>query len=617
MRKLCLFSGGFALAAAAYIWLLHGAPWILLLILAGLAAVLVVCKTSITRRAFVCVLGLLVGLCWCRGYEALFLRPLQAYTGRELPITAQAASAPRETSYGYAIDVTLRVGSRSCAAVLYYTDADGAPLPGDALSCRAKLTSAQEKLAQGSSYTLSRGELLAASCRGTLHVTASAASVRYAPARFACRLAEALRASFDADTAGFVQALLLGDKANLSYADKNDLALAGVYHAVAVSGMHVSILLGMVLLLCGANHKLAALVGLPTAAFFILMTGAPASAVRAGVMQAILLCAPLLRRDYDPPTAIAAALLLLLGQNPWAILDAGLQLSFASTAGIVLFSGPLYRAISKHARLARALRSSSLPAGLLRRMLTALCCTVSSMVFALPITALQFGEVSLVAPVVNVLVLWLISLVFCAGLLTALLALVLPGAAAVCGWVLSWPVRLIWLLVRGAAALPFAALYPDNGYLLAATICLYGLILLLVLRPGRVRLMQTLCAALALVAFCWGLSNADYRLPSGSFTVLDVGQGQCLVSRVGESVSIIDCGGQEDISGEYAARYLLARGVWHADRLILTHFDADHCNGAVQLLRRVRIDTLYLPDISPQSPCAHRFFSPRSRVERG
>lgn len=83
--------------------------------------------------------------------------------------------------------------------------------------------------------------------------------------------------------------------------------------------------------------------------------------------------------------------------------------------------------------------------------------------------------------------------------------------------------------------------------------------------------------------------------------MLDVGQGQCLVSRSGESVSVIDCGGQEDASGETAARFLLARGVTQVDRLILTHFDADHCNGVRQLLRRVRVKTLYVPDVSPEN----------------
>ena len=556
MRRLCLFTGGFAAAAGLYLFLLHGAPGVLLAALAAVCALLFLLRRPILRRAAVCVLGLLAGFAWCRGYEALFLCPFSALSGETAAFSAQALATPQESSYGQSVSARLTLDGKSCTAVIYFDEADGEILPGSLLSGTAKFTTAQEKHLRGKDYDLSRGVFLTASCRGPLHAEPGRASVWLAPAMLAERLRAAIQSAFPSDTASFVQALLLGDKTGLSYADKNDLAIAGIYHAVAVSGMHVSILLGMILLLCGGNHRLAAALGLPAAVFFIVMTGAPASAVRAGVMQALVLCAPLVRRENDPPTTICAALLVLLMQNPWSLLSA---------------------------------------------MLTALCCTISSMVFALPITALQFGTVSLAAPVVNVLALWMLSIVFCAGLLTALLALALPAAAGVCAWALSWPVRLVLLIVRSAAKLPFAALYLENGYLIAAAAFLYGLALLLALRPRAVRFWQAAAAAVLVTACCMGLSCADYALPEACFSMLDVGQGQCLVSRSGESVSVIDCGGQEDASGETAARFLLARGVTQVDRLILTHFDADHCNGVRQLLRRVRVKTLYVPDVSPEN----------------
>lgn len=602
MRRLCLFSGGLALAAALYVYAVHAAPWPLLLGLAVLCGGLFLLRKAGTCRAAVCVLGILMGFAWCRGYEALFLRPLERYAGQELPFAAEALAAPQQTTYGQSCEVRLKLGGQSCTAVLYFDEADADIRPGDTLSGLARITTAQERLRRGSDYDISRGLLLSASCRGTLHVQkALAVPLRLLPARFAQRLRSAVTAVFPADTAGFVRALLLGDRSGLRYAARNELAIAGIYHAVAVSGMHVSILLGMILLLCGGNHPLAAALGLPAAACFILMAGAPASAVRAGVMQAIVLCAPLLRRDYDPPTAIFAALLVLLAQNPWAVRDVGLQLSFASTAGIVLFAGRLYRALTDHRQLQRWLRPKTPLRWLLRAMLTALCCTLSSMVFALPITAVQFGEISLAAPVVNVLVLWLLSIVFCGAMLTALLALALPAAAAIPAAALSWPVRLVQLVAHGAAKVPFAALYPENGYLIAAAVFLYALVLLLALRPGTVRLWHALAAAVVVTGCCMALSCADAALPASSFAMLDVGQGQCLVSRTGGSVTVIDCGGAEDASGETAARYLLARGMPRVDRLILTHFDADHCNGVRQLLRRVQVDTLYIPELSPSS----------------
>ncbi len=615
MRRLCLFSGGFAMAAVLYLFVLHGAPWALLAALAAVYALLLLLRRPVLRRAAVCVLGLLAGLVWCRGYEALFLYPFASLSGETAAISAQALAAPQASSYGQSVSARLTLDGKSCTAVIYFDEADGEIQPGSRLSGTAKLTTAQEKHARGKDYDLSRGVFLTASCRGTLHVEAGKASVWLAPALLAERLRAAIRTAFPTDTAGFVQALLLGDKAGLSYADKNELAIAGIYHAVAVSGMHVSILLGMILLLCGGNHRLAAALGLPAAAFFIVMTGAPASAVRAGVMQALVLCAPLVRRENDPPTTICAALLVLLAQNPWSLLSVGLQLSFASTAGIVFFAGGLYRSLSENRLLSRLLRPKNVLSSLLRAMLTALCCTISSMVFALPITALQFGMVSLAAPVVNVLALWMLSIVFCAGLLTALLALALPAAAAVCAWVLSWPVRLVLLIVRGAAGLPFAALYLENGYLIAAAVFLYGLALLLALRPRAVRFWQAAVAAMLVTACCMGLSCADYALPGSCFSMIDVGQGQCLVSRSGKAVSVIDCGGQEDASGETAARYLLARGMTQVDRLILTHFDADHCNGVRQLLRRVRVKTLYVPELSPESPLRTKILFAAAQVE--
>ena len=601
MRRLCLFTGGFAAAAGLYLFLLHGAPGVLLAALAAVCALLFLLRRPILRRAAVCVLGLLAGFAWCRGYEALFLRPFADLSGETAAFSAQALATPQESSYGQSVSARLTLDGKSCMTVIYFDEADGEILPGSLLSGTAKFTTAQEKHLRGKDYDLSRGVFLTASCRETLHAEPGRASVWLAPALFAERLRAAIQSAFPSDTAGFVQALLLGDKTGLRYEDQNDLAIAGIYHAVAVSGMHVSILLGMILLLCGGNHRLAAALGLPAAAFFIVMTGAPASAVRAGVMQALVLCAPLVRRENDPPTTICAALLVLLMQNPWSLLSVGLQLSFASTAGIVFFAGGLYRSLSENQFLTRLLRPKTVLSSLLRAMLTALCCTISSMVFALPITALQFGTVSLAAPVVNVLALWMLSIVFCAGLLTALLALALPAAAGVCAWALSWPVRLVLLLVRSAAKLPFAALYLENGYLIAAAAFLYGLALLLALRPRAVQFWQAAAAAVLVTACCMGLSCADYALPEACFSMLDVGQGQCLVSRSGESVSVIDCGGQEDASGETAARFLLARGVTQVDRLILTHFDADHCNGVRQLLRRVRVKTLYVPDVSPEN----------------
>ena len=93
MRRLCLFSGGFAMATALYLILLHAAPGVLLAALAAVCALLFLLRRPIAHRTAVCVLGLLTGFAWCRGYEALFLRPFASLSGETAAFSAQKRNA--------------------------------------------------------------------------------------------------------------------------------------------------------------------------------------------------------------------------------------------------------------------------------------------------------------------------------------------------------------------------------------------------------------------------------------------------------------------------------------------------------------------------------------------
>ena len=82
MRRLCLFTGGFAAAAGLYLFLLHGAPSVLLAALAAVCALLFLLRRPILRRAAVCVLGLLAGFAWCRGTRRFFCAHLRRFPAK-------------------------------------------------------------------------------------------------------------------------------------------------------------------------------------------------------------------------------------------------------------------------------------------------------------------------------------------------------------------------------------------------------------------------------------------------------------------------------------------------------------------------------------------------------
>lgn len=593
MRRLCRFALGLAAGCALCV---TGHALLAWLVAAGLFAVLAVLRRRrIARRLLPVFLGAALAALWCAGYRAVRVQPLQALCAqKQTTLCAEILEYPQKTSYGYGVLGRMRVEGRYYQLVLYYSD-EAALSPGDTVFCEAKLRAANADALGRDEYYASRGVWLRASARGTLSVQKGKPALRHLPVLAARRMQGVCAACFPGDAAGFLTALLTGDKSGLTFSQKNDLELAGIYHVVAVSGMHVSLLAGLVAALCAGRRRLGALLGVPLVWFFVLMTGANASAVRAGLMQTLLLLAPLAQREHDAPTALALALTVLLLENPWSLYNVGLLLSFSSTLGILLFAGKLSRAAMKSRSYSALREKAPRLARLFAPAITAVSCSVAASAFSLPICAVYFALVSVSGFLTNALCLGLISFVFSAGLAVCVLGIAAPALAAGAGWLLAWPVRLILWAVGLLARVPYGAVTLQSPYALIFTVFFFLTVWLLCLWPGKVRASLAAGSLLVVFSVCMALAALEYQSAGFTFTALDVGQGQCLVYTADGETSVIDCGGREDESGELAARYLLTNGAGTLERLILTHLDADHCNGARQLLSRVKVRTLYLP----------------------
>ena len=595
MRKLVLFCGGFA-GACLFLCLAMPGAWVLpSAIAAGCAVVLCVfVRRRAARAALLCVLGLLTGLLWTTAYEVLFLKPLASLSEERAAYTVRVLEQAERTQYGWRAAVLAPVGGRGFEGVLYWEDDPPSVLqPGDTIKCDATAhrTDAQDEL-----YVRARGTMLTLRA-GSVTVTPCARpSVRFFPARLSARLQALCAEIFPEDVRGLFLALLTGVRTGLSEADTVSLQQAGVYHAVAISGMHVSILVWMI---SGAirSRRLKLFVCVPVLIVFTFMTGASPSTVRAALMQALLLCAPLMRREYDAPTALAAALLLLLVQDPWCIASAGLQLSFCAVAGLVLFYARTQRAML-NAKAFQWMAKKPMGKAVANAVTSGVSCTLSATALTLPLAAYYFGYCSLIAPLSNLLILWAVTVLFAGGFAVCFLGMVWLPAAKICGGVLAWLARYVLGAARLLARPMYAAVLTDDPYWLTFSALLWLSLLGLLCIPALRRwyAAAALCGAFLL---CAGLSCLSVRVPSFTCSVLDAGQGQCVTFRSGDFCAVIDCGGDRYTPkiGAYAARSLLQSGTRRVDALILTHYDRDHINGAAELMREVRVDTLYLPQM--------------------
>ena len=478
-------------------------------------------------------------------------------------------------------------------AIVYDNDFTGTQLvPGDRVRFTGRVRMADKLYGEDYDGYYSRGIYCKITAIEPVTLCQQGGGFRYLPVKLNRLLAERIGGLFPADCAAFMRALLLGDKSLLYEDEALALAMsrAGLMHTVAVSGMHVVFLVGLMQFLFGAGRR-SALTGMGLVWAFVLVTGASPSAVRAGVMQSLLLMAPVLRRENDPPTSLSLALALILLNNPYSAASVSLQLSFAAMAGILCFSGRIYGWFcARWKAVARRF--------LLRYLIGNLSTTLSVLVFTAPLTALYFGYVPLLSVVGNIAALWAVSLCFMGGWI-ACLASLLPLLGQGLAWLCAWLARYILLAARVIASLPGAVVYTETRGLWPWLAASYGLFILCGLfgrknwlRFGVPGLATVLSLCLLLRCTAW-----DYAKGRETIAVLDVGQGLCVAAMAGDSTVLIDCGSinSPDNAGELTGRYLLSRGRKSVDALMLTHFHQDHSNGVAMLMEMLELRQLIVP----------------------
>jgi competence protein ComEC len=225
-------------------------------------------------------------------------------------------------------------------------------------------------------------------------------------------------------------AVFLGDKQKLSPELKEKLNITGTRHIVAISGMHMVIMAEILLFLAlglGLWRSQAFYFVLIFLVLYIIMIGAPASAIRAGIMASLLLLAQKIGRLRSADRAIVFAATAMLMANPLLLkFDSGFQLSFIAALSIIYLKPILDKKIDNWPN----------PLGL-RDILTM---TLAAQIGTLPLLVFHFGRLSLISPLANLLIVPFLPMIMISGLILSLVGLIyLPLAK-----ILAWPV---WFLL--------------------------------------------------------------------------------------------------------------------------------------------------------------------------
>ena len=592
MRILMWLTLGFAPACALGAWWVRGSLLLVLAAAAGLTAL--VCgwfgrRFGLLRPAALVLLGLAAGCLWFRGFSDAVLLPAARLDGRTVPVTVRVSSYGWETDYGTAVRGTAELEGNSYKLQLYLSE-HAELSPGDEIRTTARLRLTDRGGSREPTFHRGNGIFLLAYQKGSAEIQPGAPGIRDLPVLVQQAGLARIGRILPQDTRGFAAALLLGDRNGLTYENRTDFKVTGISHIVAVSGLHLSMLFGLIYVLAGKNRFGTPVIGIPCALFFAAMVGLTPSVRRSAIMLSLYMLSLAFDREYDPPTALAAAVLCMLVHNPLVITSVGFQMSVSSVAGIFLFYRPIRSWLWERTPKGDKRRIK----GIARWLTASVSVTVSATVLSAPLAAWYFGAWSLVSVGTNLLVLPVIGTIFCLILVICLTA-GMPLVPAAAGWAASVLIRYVLRVSHLLGQLPAAAVYTTSPYVCIWLLFLGALTLHVVCsRFRRPVLTGTLAVFGLLVAL--GCAWAEPLLDSYRVTVLDVGQGQCVLLQSGANTVLVDCGGSHDEdAADAAAETLLGMGISRIDGLIISHYDRDHCGGAEFLAERIRIDRAFLP----------------------
>lgn len=413
-----------------------------------------------------------------------------------------------------------------------------------------------------------------------------------------------LEKHFPPEIAALSAALIFGDRSMFDPEVLIDYQKTGIVHLLAISGLHVSLLIGMIFYLgirIGLTRQFMMNLLLVILPIYAILTGASPSVIRSVLTIFLVLIIVRWKNTIklSPIDAISLTLMIYLFFTPMIILDAGFQLSFSVSFAIILSAPTIFPQYQQTLSI---------------MMVTSIIAQLA----ALPILLFHFFEISFISIVANLLYIPLFSFIFLPGLyILSLIQLIFNSTPHILIQIFSEIITLANGLIARLADLSFAQLVPGRPNLPIFIIYLITIILIFILWEAGLhqkRKQKVILLAFVLFTFqtLWNWAN-----PFGEVTMIDVGQGDSILIHYpfGNGTYLIDAGGTmqfEEEEWKKAAKpfevgrdvvvpFLKGKGINKLDKLILTHGDTDHIGGTLAILKDIEVKQIIMPSVAEPS----------------
>ncbi len=381
------------------------------------------------------------------------------------------------------------------------------------------------------------------------------------------------------------QGILLGDTSDIESDIKDDFRECNLSHMLAVSGAHLSYLvLGINTVLSKKSFGIRRrkILSIMFILIFMVIVNMSPSVVRAGISTIIAIFATLIYRKQDTYTTISIALLLTLLNNPFAIFDVGLQLSYLATLSIIIFYSKFTQKQFNN-KVKKYLYESAM-------------LTLSANILILPITIYEFNTIPINSIISNLLAGPLLGICIILGMFTVIISIVCFPVSKLIAFPLQIILKILIKIIELISKIPFGNYTVKTPWFIVVFLT-YAIIATLIYNKKRITKILTMITLIIFIVMqVCAFINIDGKL---KIYFIDVGQGDSmLVKTVRGKNILIDGGGSKDpdydIGEKILVPYLLDRRIKTLDYVIISHFDEDHATGVAQILGKIDVSSIIL-----------------------
>ena len=393
---------------------------------------------------------------------------------------------------------------------------------------------------------------------------------------------------------------------------KKSFINSGLLHILAASGMNVAFIYSFffaIMSLFRINFKTKVSIGIVTVVIYSLMTGLGASVIRAACMLIFVLLGKLIDRDAHSISLLSFVALLMLIYNPMYINDVGFQLSFIVTLGILVMAPAVARFKNKFFDFFAG--TVAIP--------------IIAQLWVIPIQIFYFNNISIYSVFANIMSVPILMVLSFGGFVSSLLCAIKPLAGLICQVFDFLLNPLLILLVNISdfwGQLPYSTMQTAHPSVFQIFIY-YGILLCvtgMLYRELREIYFKKLLGSLAILLVIWVITLIPVKNSNLEITAFDVANADCfLIKTPKNEYLMVDTAKSGYKGGKSQAelivlKYFKDNGIRSVDTIIVTHFDNDHCGGAVDLMHGVKVKNLYVNDLNNDSFAAKSIYKTAKEV---